>query len=220
MHNVAAIDQPHPGAAVERRRDRRITELCLSVLDRGLVAADAGLQLRDQRFLCVDALPRRVVLGDQGRVAIEIELGVRQLRLVVSFGGASLVQLRLKGTRIDLRQNFALFDVLALGEVDLLQLAVDAYMNNDAVERRDIAEAVEKHWDIFQLRACGGDWNCRRRGGWRRLVRYPHLIPDAECAERQHDGPSKQSSRANHRRSRINRVNLRKRRKTKRRPSA
>ena len=53
------------------------------------------------------------------RIASEIGLGVRELGLIAIARGGHLVELRLVGTRIDLREQVAGMHGLPFGEVDL-----------------------------------------------------------------------------------------------------
>ena len=59
-------------------------------------------------------------------IALEIELGIGELRLVLRLFGDRLIEGRLKGPRIDLSQHIAGLAPLAFGEGDLVELAVDA----------------------------------------------------------------------------------------------
>jgi hypothetical protein len=57
MHDVAGVDQPEADLAGEGRADRRVAELGLRVVDRGLVAFDLCIELVDLRLLRVELLP-------------------------------------------------------------------------------------------------------------------------------------------------------------------
>ena len=61
------------------------------------------------------------ILLDQAFVALQIQLGVRQQRLVALQIALHLLQGGFVGARIDLRQRIALMHDLTLGETDLLQ---------------------------------------------------------------------------------------------------
>ena len=71
----------------------------------------------DQRALRVDGLLRDDVGRELG-VALEVALGVGELRLVERLLGQRLVELRLVGGGIDQRQHVAALDVLPFPELD------------------------------------------------------------------------------------------------------
>jgi hypothetical protein len=81
MHDVARIDQPEARAPRTRRLDGGVAELRLGVPDRRLVALDLRGELIDACLLGVDLLARRVVLGGEAGIALEIELGVLEIGL-------------------------------------------------------------------------------------------------------------------------------------------
>jgi hypothetical protein len=68
----------------------------------------------------------------------------------------------LKWSRIDLRQEVARLDVLALGESDLGQFAIDPSLYRDSVERLNSAQASEIDGDIAPPRR-GDRYRDRRR---------------------------------------------------------
>ena len=64
MDDVAGIDLAETDVAVDRRRDGRIGELRLRVLDGAVVGGDRGLELIDLGLLVVEVLVGMlVVLG-------------------------------------------------------------------------------------------------------------------------------------------------------------
>ena len=149
-----------------------------------LIGLNRGFELTHQRRLRVDLLLR---VGERpGRlVALEIELGVLELRLVLGLGRFRLIKRRLERTRIDLSQNVARFDVLAFGESDLVQLAIDPDLHGDGVEGLDGAESREVNRDILLLgHADGGGDRLRfrgRRSGMRRRRGAARQTPRQTC---------------------------------------
>ena len=91
------------------------------------------LQRVDRGLLLVVALARLEARADQLAVALEIELGAGELRLVALLGGVRLVERRLERPRIDLEQQIARLDVLAFLEGDLDDLAVDAGLDRPPI---------------------------------------------------------------------------------------
>ena len=110
---------------------------------------------------------------------------------VARLGRLRLIQLRLKRPRIDLRQQVALLDVLALDEIDRLQLAIDAHVNRNAIERLDGAEAGQVDRHVLRARARDRDRDGRRGGGYRRLGLLAGLIPKSGGAESDNERKSR-----------------------------
>ena len=82
-------------------------------------------ELADQRLLGVELLlVDGVGCGEPG-VALEIEPGIGERRLVLRLFGDRLIVLRLVGRRIDLGEDESLGDLLPFGERDVDELAVD-----------------------------------------------------------------------------------------------
>jgi len=73
---------PQPNPTIERRSDVAIDDVQFRRLDLRLIRADRALQLVRQRLLRIDLLLRNAARGNECRVAVEIEFGVAQLRLV------------------------------------------------------------------------------------------------------------------------------------------
>jgi hypothetical protein len=94
-------------------------------------------------FLRIDQLSWRRFFRHQLRVATEIDVGVGKVRLVAVAVGNRLVELGLIGSRIDLRQQIALFHRLALVENDLDELAGDLAADDDIVKGDDRADAAQ-----------------------------------------------------------------------------
>ena len=124
--DVADVDLTNAGDAVDRRRQARVAELHLGGVDQRLVGLDRRLQLRrlapsGSRPAAASPSPCSPKCG----VALEIGLGIGELRLIAFAGCRSLVDLRLIGARIDLREQVAGMHGLAFGEVDADDLSLD-----------------------------------------------------------------------------------------------
>ena len=111
---------------------------------------DLRLELRHQRALGVDGLGGDDVGGKAG-VALEVALGVGELRLVQRLLGDRLVELRLEGHRVDLRQHVALLDLLAFLEIDRHDLAVDLRAYGDQVAGLGGADAFQPYGHVGEL---------------------------------------------------------------------
>src|SRR5262249_44671028 len=91
--------------------------------------------------------------------AHEIDLRVRELRLVERLLGDRLVERGLIGHRVYPGQHVALLDVLALDIVDAQERAVDERGDIGRVERLGGADAVEIDRHFGGLRGSGDDRN-------------------------------------------------------------
>ena len=162
---LPGIDQADAGAAVDGRDDPRVVELRARIVDDGLIDLELRGELIDQRALRVDRLLARQILRLQLRVALEIELRILELRLVLHLGRHRLLVGRLIRTRIDLREQIALVHRLPLGERDPLQLAVDARRHRDGVESLHRAETLQINRHVRAVAGGGVD-----RNGWDGLL--------------------------------------------------
>ncbi len=118
MDDVADIDLAEADDAVDRRHDGRIIELRLRRLDGGLIGIDGRLRLVDLGLLGVEVLEGLEVLLHQRLETRQVLLGVDQLRLVLALFRHRLIERRLQRRRIDLGEDVAFVDLLALAEVD------------------------------------------------------------------------------------------------------
>ena len=84
----------------------------------------------------------RILLGEL-LIAGEVALGLAEQRRVLGQLPLRLRQRRLIGARIDLGEEVALLDDLALGEPDFLQVAGDLGADGHGLERRHRAEGVD-----------------------------------------------------------------------------
>ena len=74
-------------------------------------------------------------------IALQVEIGVGEIGLVLRLLGLGLIERRLERPRIDLDQRVAFLDELAFLEGDLVDLAVDAGAHHHGVEALHGAEA-------------------------------------------------------------------------------
>ncbi len=80
--------------------------------------------------------------------ALQVGLRLRQQTLIVRELALVALQLRLIDAVVDLRQEVALLDELALLERHLGKLAVDLSLYRDGVERTDGAELIQDDADV------------------------------------------------------------------------
>ena len=165
MHDIARIDQPETGLARQRRFDRRIAKLRRGVVDRRLIAFDLCGQLVDVGLLSIELLTRRKTLLRQCAVTGEVEFGVVQIGLVLCFFGLRLLERSLIGPWIDLHQQIAFLHDVALTEVDLGDLTIDAASNRDGVVRLHGAKPVQINRKVGALYGLNGN-----RDRWRAFL--------------------------------------------------
>ena len=115
-------------------------------------------------------------------VALEIELRVFQVGLVLRFLGLRHFERRLERPRVDLHQHVAFFHHLSLAKSDLDHLAVDAAAHRHGVVRLHDAETVQVHRKVCILDCLGYDRQGRRAFGLA-LVGAGHVMP-AEVTDR------------------------------------
>ncbi len=108
----------------------------MAEVDARPVGHDRGFILAHEGRLGIEGLPRDRILRNQGPVALEVEVGVLQQRLVLLQRAGGLLQGDLVGPRINHGQQITLLDELALGEGDLDELARDLGFNGHRRERR------------------------------------------------------------------------------------
>ena len=169
VHNIALVDQPDTGPAVEGRSDRRVVELNLRSIDVGLVGLYRGFKLLDEGRLGIDLL---LGVGDRAGClkAPEIAFGILKLRLVPGLRGDREVERGLEGAWIDLDEDVARFDILPFLVGDFLDLAVDPRLHRHGIERLDRAESGEIDGHVLLLRSAD---TC----GDRRGLRYSPSAP-------------------------------------------
>ncbi len=101
-------------------------------------------------------------------VAIEIGLRVRELGLIAIARGGDLVDLRLVGPRIDLREQVAGMHGLPFGEVDADDLSLDLAAHDHRVVGDDGADAGQIDRHVMLSDHSGDDRHRRYRSRWRR----------------------------------------------------
>ena len=157
IDDVADVDLTQAGDAGDRRLDLGIVELGLGVEDRRIVGRDLRGQLRNGGALGVGLLPGRE-FAELG-VALQIQIGVGEIGLILGLLGLGLVQRRLIRPGIDLDQQIALVDRLAFLEGDLVDLAIDAGPHQDGIEALNGTEAGQIDRKVRFFDGSDGDGN-------------------------------------------------------------
>jgi len=156
-----------PGDPVERRHQFRVAELGFGVFDRRLIGFDPGLFLSDLRSLRGDLLLGCKPLFCQRDISAEIDPPIFEMGLIAAEISLRLVELRLIGARIELGQELAFFDQLAIFKVDADDLLGDHASDCRRVQRRDIANPGQHDRKVLRLDCCSDDGNggCGLRRG-------------------------------------------------------
>src|SRR5581483_10530618 len=140
----------------DRGRNLGVLDLELRLVDRGLVALDRPARLVDRGAHRVDLLLRDRELARllvlRLLEALQVELGVLELRLVARELALRLLELDLEGPRVDLEEDLILLDELPLLEADLLELAVHPRADRDGVECRHRPRGREVDLEVALLR--------------------------------------------------------------------
>ena len=111
--------------------------------------------MRDGGALRIGLLPGRE-FAEPGE-ALQIEIGVGEVGLVLRLLGLGLIERGLERPGIDLDQRVALLDQLAFLEGDPVDLAVDAGAHHDGVEALNGAEPGQIDRKIGLLDRSDGD---------------------------------------------------------------
>ena len=88
-------------------------------------------------------------LVDQLGVPIKVGLGIYKLGLIAMARGDELIELRLVGAGIDLREQVTLMHRLTLREVDADDLSLDLATNDNSVVGNDRADPIQIDGDIM-----------------------------------------------------------------------
>ncbi len=174
VDDVADIDLAQAGDTRDRRPDGGIVELGLRVGDRGIVGGDLRGQLLHGRALGVGLLLGRE-FAELG-VALQIQIGVGQIGLVLRLLGLGLIERGLVRPWIDLDQQITLFHQLAFGEGDLVDLAVDPGPHLHGVEALNGSKSGQIDREVGLLHRRDGDPNGIVRGFFRTGRRFGRFI--------------------------------------------
>jgi len=165
MDDVAHVDLSDAGDAIDRRGQPRVAELDVGSFDQRLVRFDRALQLRNLCRLSLDQLRRCPAFLTELAVTIKIGLGILELSRVTIARGGHLVELRLIGSRVDLRKQVAGVDGLPFAEGNLGDLPLDLAAHDDGVVGDHGADAAQINRYIMLSDRSGDDrhacW-CRR----------------------------------------------------------
>ena len=130
----------------------------------------------ERRLVLVDLALRTELALRQLEAAVVLQLGVGQLGLGNGEISLGLLDRRLELHLLDLVEQVARLDVLALLEQDLFEEALDAGAQLDLVDGLDPADELEGLADAFGHHRPHADRrgrDCRRRGGLGRACRDP-----------------------------------------------
>jgi hypothetical protein len=112
VNDVADIEQANSGDPVERRHQFRVAELGFSKFDRCLIGFDNRLFLSNLRLLRGELLLGCIPFLCKRLKAAEVDPPIFEMGRVAGKIGLCLIELRLKGARIELGQELSFFDIL------------------------------------------------------------------------------------------------------------
>src|SRR4051794_11208730 len=82
-HNIACVNQPGAGAAIDRRSNPAVVQLVLGHIDDGLVGLDACFKLTDRCLGSLELLSTAGAAGGELPGAVEVKASFDQLRLIL-----------------------------------------------------------------------------------------------------------------------------------------
>ena len=170
VNNVSRIDLPQADPSGERRRDVAVNDLQFGVVDLRLIGPHRSLKLVGQRFLRIDLLLRNAAGRNQARIALQVQLRIRKLRLVAEQLGLHLVELNLEWPGVDFDQQLSFFDGLPFPEIHLHDLPVDPALDVGGIERCHRAQARQVDRHVLPLHLRGSHRNGTRPGRLRFLL--------------------------------------------------
>ena len=175
--HLRRADQP-----VDGRVDRRVAEVVLGLLQRGLLGIDLSRGRVPRRQRIVEFLLADRLLRHQRRVAVDVVLRLLEPRL----GGGELSLRvghgRLQVLRVDLVEPLALRHQRALRERHCLKEPLDAGPDLDVLEASRLAHQFHPHRHVPLDGLDHHHFRRRRRGRWRlfRARRHRHEHDAAE----------------------------------------
>ena len=181
--DVPEIDQPEPDDARDGRRDAAVSEAELGAVDLGLIALDGRLILGYDDRLGIELLAGDRVVLDQRLIALQVDLGVSQARLVFGHLPIGLVEKDLERPGIDFHQEVAFADGLPFPKGDVDDLAVHPGPDGDRLERDHRAQPGEVDREVHAPRGGPDDRNGARGSSGRSPSAARRLGEDGSQAE-------------------------------------
>ena len=164
-----------------------VVEVQLCAVDGCLIGFQRRLVLGDGRALCLQDLLSDGVLRDQRFVALQVDPRVLEGRLILEQLRLRLLELHLKGARIDLDERRAPPHHLAFPVCDGHELAIHSCPDLHGVDRRDRTQSGDVVTDVALFRSGDDDWH-RRWRSWRRGLPRLASPPDERAGEPDHKG--------------------------------
>src|SRR5689334_20034517 len=175
LHQCAKADLAHADATVERRRDAIVIEPRIHRAQLRLVGADTALGGAELRFQLVESRLGDVAAALELLRAIEALLDLVALRLRLFEIGARLIDIGAALLRLELDQHRARAHVLALREIDLVDIACLLGSDGHGLIGARGADRFRDLADRAGTRR--NDLHRNRRGGTCRIGRGPAASP-------------------------------------------
>src|SRR6267154_3709295 len=159
MYDIPRVHLPQYYPAIEGSGDVAIGYLQSGVINLRLVGAHLAIELIDRGLLGVDLLLCNTARRNQRGIAIKVQFGIAQRRLILEQLRLHLFHLYLEGSRIDYDQQFPLLHILAFSYVYLHDLAVNAALDVCRIEscHRSKTGKVNRYVLLFHLGHCNRD---------------------------------------------------------------
>src|SRR5580704_5325869 len=181
MNNIARVDQTKTNAAGNWGFNRAVIEIHFGAVDLALIELDRAFLLENGSLLHVQLLLGNRILGISLFVAAQVYIRLVEQGRVAVIGAFSLGKQRLIGPGIELRQNVALMDHLALAIVYGHKLAIDPAVEGHHIKRRHIPQRI--HINAYVARCSAG--NSDRHGQrWPRPLPASSRLPGALATRR------------------------------------
>src|SRR6185312_13536487 len=159
FHKVADIDLAQTDAAGHWRRDLRVLQIDLRLIDARLIGLDRAFGLlRRGDGGCV-GLRRDSVQFDEISITLHVDARFLQRGLIFLQGADRLIDRSLEGARIDFGQHVPGLDHLAFFDVEFEQLPAHLRADGDGGKRRDRSQRVERNVDVAADDTRNANWH-------------------------------------------------------------
>jgi hypothetical protein len=181
LDEISLLEGDRSGPAADRRRDRRVGQVDAGVFDGRFARADGGFKHRQGGLHVLELLRRR--RASKACSAAQPQASRAGARPIALERRLALSELRSQRMLIEREENVSLLDLLAFLEMNLLNLPVDARLDDHGRDRPDTADRCDlnrhRHFD----RDIGDHWlSCRGGTGAGFWSSIEKITPAEICA--------------------------------------